>query len=496
VAHRPARREHPGAGEQPGAAGQWIERLSQFLDLPAKQIGQIGGGKRRPAGVIDVGMIQSLVKKDSVDDCLAEYGQVIFDECHHVAAKQIEPAARQAKARYLVGLSATVTRQDGLHPIIFMQCGPVRHRVNARAQAAARSFAHTVLVQPTRFRSARTPDPNRKLEFQALRAELAGDAARTRRICDDVVEAVRAGRSPLVLTERIDHLDRLEENLAPRVRHLIVFRAGMGHRRRRALGERMAAISRQEERVLLATGKYIGEGFDDARLDTLFLTLPVAWKGRIIQYAGRLHRPYEDKREVQIHDYADIDVPMLERMLNKRCGGYRALGYTVCLPTSAIPALPAGVMLPAVPLKRDFAATVRRLMRDGVDAVQGSLFLHVAEPSGPDEVGAERVRAAEVLFRRLETIEATRGRFRVNPSLPIAFDHSAALEVNLLCADARLAIELDGPQDLGDVEAYRRGRRKDQLLQENGYFVLRFLAEDVSKDLQPLDAILRALARK
>jgi superfamily II DNA or RNA helicase/very-short-patch-repair endonuclease len=479
---------------------QWRERLAQFLAVPAKQIGQIGGGGRRPTGVIDVGMLQSLYRHNTVDDCVAGYGQVIVDECHHVAAKNFEAVARQLKARYVAGLSATVARKDGLHPIIFMQCGPIRHRVDARAQAAARPFAHTVLVKPTAFQSARSPEPKPRLEFQALCQELAADAARNQRICDDVVEAARAGRSPLVLTERIDHLDRMDELLASRVHHLIVFRAGMGVKQRRALGERMAAISREEERVVLATSRYIGEGFDDPRLDTLFLTLPVSWKGRIEQYAGRLHRLYDGKREAQICDYADLDVPMLERMFDRRCRSYKSLGYTITLPASAIPAWPAEVILPAAPLwARDYAATVRRLVRDGVDGELGSLFLQAVQPVAPDAQGVDRARSATeaFLFRRLETIEGTKGRFRVNERLPIAFDGTGALEVDILCPDARVAIELDGPQHLGDVEAYRRDRRKDLLLQANGYLVLRFLTEDVGRDLQRvLDTILSALTRK
>lgn len=189
---------------------QWIERLSTFLGLPAKSIGRIGGGRRRPTGLLDVAVIQSLVRKGVVDDCVAEYGHLIVDECHHLSAHSFEQVTRQAKARFVAGLSATVARKDGHHPIIFMQCGPVRHRVNARAHAAARPFEHFVLVQPTAFHPNRSPDPDKRVEFQALYQQLVDDELRNRRICDDVVESVNIGRSPLVLTERNDHLDRLE----------------------------------------------------------------------------------------------------------------------------------------------------------------------------------------------------------------------------------------------------------------------------------------------
>jgi superfamily II DNA or RNA helicase len=187
-----------------------------------------------------------------------------------LSAHSFEQVVRQSKARFIVGLSATVARKDGHHPIIFMQCGPVRHQVNARVQAASRPFEHFVLVQPTPFQPNRNPDPDKRVEFQSLYQELIDDQARTRRICEDVIDSVRNGRSPLILTERNDHLDRFEQELATRVDHVVVLRAGMGKKQRQALNERLAAIPRHEGRIIVATGKYVGEGFDDPRLDTYF----------------------------------------------------------------------------------------------------------------------------------------------------------------------------------------------------------------------------------
>jgi very-short-patch-repair endonuclease len=284
------------------------------------------------------------------------------------------------------------------------------------------------------------------------------------------------------------------------VRHLVVLRAGMGKKQRQALSERLAAIPQEEARAILSTGKYVGEGFDDPRLDTLFLTLPVSWRGTIAQYAGRLHRLYDSKREVRIYDYADLNVPMLARMFDRRCRGYEAVGYTILLPASAIPGWPCDVVLPSDPVwKRDYAGSVRRLVRDGVDTPLASLFVYAARRFPEDADGADRARSATeaFLFRRLETLPETKGRFRLNVALSIPFDGQSQLEVDVLCADARVAIELDGAQHLADPVAYRRDRRKDQLLQENDYFVLRFLAEDVGKDLDlVLDAVLRALSRR
>jgi very-short-patch-repair endonuclease len=322
---------------------------------------------------------------------------------------------------------------------------------------------------------------------------------RTQRICDDVIQSIREGRSPLVLTERNDHLDCLEQGLTG-IPHVIVLRAGQGKRQRQAVVDRLSAIPRDEGRAILATGKYLGEGFDDSRLDTLFLTLPISWRGTVAQYAGRLHRLYDGKREVRIYDHADLNVPMLARMFDRRCRGYEAIGYRVVLPASAIPGWPADVVLPADPVwKRDYSGSVRRLVRDGVDTPLAQLFVHAARPFAVDADGAERARSATeaFLYRRLETLPETKGCFRLNAALPIAFDGIGQLEVDLLCADARLAVELDGAQHLGDPVAYRRDRRKDQLLQQYGYLVLRFLAEDVGRELEVvLDAILSAVAHR
>ena len=252
--------------------------------------------------------------------------------------------------------------------------------------------------------------------------------------------------------------------------------------------------------MLLATGRFIGEGFDDPRLDTLFLALPVSWRGTITQYVGRLHRLRAGKREVRVYDYADLNVPMLARMFDRRCQGYEAVGYVIQLPGSAVPGWPAEVPLPIDPAwKRDYAASVRRLVRDGVDVPLADLFVHAARSFSPTTEGIAGARSATeaFLYRRLETLPEMTGHFQLNVKLPIPFDDHGEMEVDLLDADARLAVELDGSQHLADPDAYRRDRRKDALLQENGYFVLRFLAEDVSKQLDHvLDTVLHIILRR
>jgi very-short-patch-repair endonuclease len=262
----------------------------------------------------------------------------------------------------------------------------------------------------------------------------------------------------------------------------------------------LAQLPDGEERALLATGRYIGEGFDEPRLDTLFITLPVSWRGTIAQYVGRLHRLRTGKHEVQVYDYADLDVPMLARMFERRCAGYETVGYTLLLPASAVPGWPVEIPLPLNPeWKRDYSASVRRLVRDGVDAPLADLFLHVAHPLLVEAEGVARARSASeaFLYRRLQTLPTTAGRFRLNTELPIPFDTQGRMEADLLCEELRLVIELDGGQHLADAEAYRRDRRKDVALQEHGYFVLRFLAADLGKHLDNiLDAIQRALAHQ
>ncbi len=389
---------------------QWIERLSTFLGMPVRVIGRIGGGRNKPTGLLDVGVTQSLVRNGVVDDLVGNYGHLIVDECHHLSAQSFELVARQAKAKFVTGLSATVMRKDGHHPIIFMQCGPVRYRVNSKERAAAHPFKHTVMVRPTDFRPLRPANPNVRQQFHELYEELIADEERNQLICHDLIQTLREGRSPLVLTERNEHLDSLAKQLASEVPHLVVLRGGMRKKELDAISARLAAIPADEARVILATGRYVGEGFDDARLDTLFLTLPVSWHGTIAQYVGRLHRLYDGKREVRVYDYADLNVPMLARMFDRRGRGYEAIGYKMQLPGSAVPGWPADVPLPIDPeWKSQYAASVRRLVRDGVDSSLANLFVNVAARPAPNAEGANRARSASeaFLYRRLETLAAT-----------------------------------------------------------------------------------------
>ena len=308
---------------------QWGQALSQFLGLSPKDIGQFGGGKHKSNGNLDVAMIQSLSQKGVVSDMVGNYGYLIIDECHHISAVSFEQVVRQSKAKYVTGLSATVTRKDGHQPIIFMQCGPVRYRVNDRDQAGKRPFGHKVVVRPTKFQLPPHIQNIAAQSIQEVYSSLEKDDDRNQMIVADVVDAVQANRFPVLLTERREHLETLAELLKQRVAHVFVMKGGMGKKQRKLLAEQIANLPTDQSRLILATGRYLGEGFDDERLDTLFLALPISWRGTLTQYAGRLHRLNATKKEVIIYDYVDFDVPVLARMHSKRRASYKALGYEI-----------------------------------------------------------------------------------------------------------------------------------------------------------------------
>src|SRR3989441_296898 len=309
---------------------QWRERLALFLGLSTKDIGQIGGGKSLRTERIDVAVIQSLIRKREVKDLVAEYGQVIVDECHHVSAFTFERVLRKVKAKYVVGLTATPVRKDGHHPIILMQCGPIRFNVNSRKQAATSTLQYQVVPRVTEFT---VPPEWNGIGIQDIYTALVNDDRRNDFVVADVVAAIEDGHFPLLLTERTDHLQLLHEKLARRVPNVFVMKGGMGKKQRDSVAAEIAAVPADQQRVILATGRYIGEGFDDARLDTLFLAMPISWRGTLQQYVGRLHRLHESKYVVRVYDYVDACVPVLNRMYEKRLKAYKAVGYTVTRPS-------------------------------------------------------------------------------------------------------------------------------------------------------------------
>jgi len=313
---------------------QWVERSAAFLDLDRKDIGVIGGSRRKSTGIVDVALMQSLYCKGDVDDVVAGYGHLIVDECHRISAPTLELVARRCRARFVTGLSATVVRKDGKHPMVLMQCGPIRFRASAKEEAKRRPFAHRVEVIRTGFALPERPHDGEPAAdepgIQEIFRMLAADEARNVLIADRALSVLAEGRSPVLLTERRGHLDWFRQHLERKPECLVTLHGGMGARQRRVAWELLQSTAVSgASRLVIATGKYLGEGFDDARLDTLLLAMPVSWRGTVAQYPGRLHRLFAGKREVIIYDFLDAAVPVLTRMFDRRRKGYAALGYAL-----------------------------------------------------------------------------------------------------------------------------------------------------------------------
>ena len=324
---------------------QWEKRLSEFLTinevLPQQDftgekkkgrkkvrsvVGNIKAGKDNLSGIIDIAVMQSLNKKGEVRECVKNYGMIIVDECHHVSAFSFESILKSTTAKYVYGLTATPTRKDGRHPIIFMQCGPIRYRDDAKKQAEKRPFEHYIIP---RFTSLRVPlgKNEEDLSIQELYSDIVGNELRNQFIINDVLKNHKNDRNCIVLTERTAHVELLVEKLRKEIPGVIALTGGKGTKETREILSRIAETPPDQHLTLVATGKYVGEGFDEPRLDTLFLAMPISWKGTLQQYAGRLHRLFEGKQEVQVYDYVDIHVRKLERMYNKRLSGYSSIGY-------------------------------------------------------------------------------------------------------------------------------------------------------------------------
>jgi superfamily II DNA or RNA helicase len=299
---------------------QWQERLQAFLGVGQDVVGTIGGGKARPTARIDIAVMQSLSRQGTVDPLVENYGHVIVDECHHVGAVSFDAILKRAKARFVLGLTATPIRRDGLQPIIFMQCGPIRH-TSVKPAGAPQELE----VVPHSCHGHIDLPP--AAGIQDVFRHLANDASRTAAIADEVKNAFEQGRKVLVLTERAEHLDAILTALNSRSHSPFVLHGRMSRKQRAAVIVELEALPPDAPRILLATGKLVGEGFDHPPLDTLVLAMPVSWKGTLQQYAGRLHREHASKSNVRIIDFVDVGHPALRRMWEKRQRGYRAMGY-------------------------------------------------------------------------------------------------------------------------------------------------------------------------
>lgn len=311
-----------------GLLEQWKERLSYFLDIDKKEIGQLGKSKDKLNGKLDVASFQSLYKKDNLDEIIKNYGLVIVDECHHVAAFSFEKVLKAIRSKYVYGLTATPTRKDRWHKIIYMQCGDIRVRVSNKELKQNREMEHIVIVKKTNYKYIPVEEKD-KIQIAEVLNDMGHNVFRNSMIIDDIGKCILEGRVPIVLTERVEHLKILKENLESLNVPIVVYKGNMGKKKTKEIQD---IIKKSDEsnssRIILATSSSIGEGFDDSRLDTLFLTMPVSWKGRIIQYVGRLHREHEDKQKVIVYDYLD-NMKVLEKMYSRRLKGYKIAGYEI-----------------------------------------------------------------------------------------------------------------------------------------------------------------------
>ena len=322
---------------------EWQECIEKFLQID-EEIPEIAGKcKRKPHsivgtlysghdslhGIVDVAMISSLGRNESVDLRIQNYGMIIMDECHHAGAYTFENVLWKVKAKYVYGLTATPMREDGHEKIVFMQLGSVRYRLTEKESVARQNFRHEICPRFTSF----VPVTIEKPSINDLYKLLVHDKIRNQMILEDILASIEEGRTPLVLTKFKDHAEYLFEMLREKKVYVILLMGGSSAKVRTERRNELENSSIENRLVIISTSKYIGEGFNFPRLDTLFLTVPISWKGNIAQYAGRLHRDYAGKENVIVYDYVDVHVAMLERMYQKRLSAYSSMGYTVYSPT-------------------------------------------------------------------------------------------------------------------------------------------------------------------
>lgn len=321
----------------------WVEDFEKFLQIDEEPpeyttpkgrikkrksvIGRLYASHNSVTGIIDVVMISSLGKRDEINELVKNYGMVIMDECHHAGAQTSIDVLNEVNAKYVYGLTATPKRDDGQEKKIFMQFGPIRYRYTAKDKAKAQGIAHYVYPRFTRL----VHSEGEQLKINEAYKAVIKNEIRNQQIVDDVVDCIRNGRTPLVLTKFKEHAAVLMEKLQKKSDHIFLLQGGKSTKERDLIREKMRSVPENETVILVAIGKYIGEGFNYPRLDTMMLTTPISYDGNVEQYAGRLHRDYEEKKDVIIYDYVDTHIRVLEKMYHKRLRAYKKIGYELCL---------------------------------------------------------------------------------------------------------------------------------------------------------------------
>lgn len=319
---------------------QWRKRLEEYLSTDFQpeqqpkgrgrrkkfqQFGALSSTENTLNVKIDIALLQSCMSGNEVKPFVRDYGMVIVDECHHAPAFNFERVLREVNARYVYGLTATPIRKDGHQPIIFMQCGEIRYTADSKSQHTRQSFRRHLIPRFTAHRNLKADGGN----YAQVIDELIENESRNKLILDDVDSNLTEGRTPIILTARTAHVDILAEQCRKICRNVIRLVGNDSVKAKREVMGKLSLIPAYEPLVVVATGKYVGEGFDLPRLDTLMLALPVSWKGLIAQYTGRLHRSYPGKTETRIYDYIDLRVPICDSMYRKRLHGYKSVGYSI-----------------------------------------------------------------------------------------------------------------------------------------------------------------------
>ena len=321
----------------------WIKDLNSFLtineELPtyttpkgrvkkrSSLIGTFSSQKDATTGIIDIAMITSLGREDNINEIVRNYGMVIVDECHHAAAVTHENVLRAVTARYVYGMSATINRGDKQDKKMFMQLGPIRHRYTAKERAQKQGIGHYIYPRFTRLVDLNQSEDKNPADYYRL---IMQSELRNMQIVSDVIDCVKRGRTPVVMTKYKEHAQKLYDMLQGVADHVFLLQGGKSLKERAAIREQMAAVRADESLVLVAIGQYVGEGFNYPRLDTMLLAMPISFEGNVEQHAGRLNRDYEGKKDAIIFDYIDQHIPTLKRMYYKRLRAYKKIGYEVC----------------------------------------------------------------------------------------------------------------------------------------------------------------------